>query len=450
MATSYWQVTISRTGFRAGMIPLCVAAFTAFAAYTVRAVSHKEKEWSYISAALAGIMFSLGFYTYIAYRMMPAVVLALLFILVIAAWHPKIGFPHVRRYGWHVVIALLAALITLVPMFVYFSQHPSAFIGRAGQVSIFSPDLQKQYGGGTLLGTLTYSVRTTLLSFFVGHGDLNWRHSVAGYPLLNPLVAFLFLLGFAFALSGCVNLVRRILQGKEIHLTLMDAYLVLLWLAMVVPVVTTAEGMPHALRSEGVVVPTFMMAGVAAAVIIHWVLRRMQGAVRRGVALGVIVGLIVVGGLYDGVLYFFIARNNAQAYEEYRGDLTQVAQFLNEYRQEHPDSTRPYLVLDAFSVQTVHFLTSVSAHDYQSHPDEEMHNYTLLDPATSSLTPLRPEEVIVFTQSTLPDADRYASKYTGQIELIRSQKNRFGEEIMRIYQGLPGSGPGLDDGSLDA
>lgn len=450
LATSYWQVTISRTGFRASLIPLCLAAFTAFAAYMVRAVSHNQKGLSYVYAALAGITFALGFYTYIAYRVMPGVLLAMLLILVLAALHPKIGFPHVRRYGWQVLIGILTALVTLTPLAWYFTTHRDAFIGRAGQVSIFSPALQQQYGGGTLFGTLSYSVRETVLSFFVGQGDLNWRHSVAGYPLLNPLVSFLFLLGFMFALGGCMTLLRRMIAGREIHYTIMDAYLVLLWLFMLVPVITTAEGMPHGLRSEGLVVPTFMFAGVAAAVVTHWVLRRMRGQVRRGVALGVIAGLLVVGGLYDGVLYFLVARNTAQAYDQYRGDLPQVSQFLNEYRSEHPESRRPYLVLDEFFVQTVHFLTSVAAHDFREHPDEEQHKYTLLDPATSHLTALAPGDVIVFTQSTLPDADRYAAKYVGQLDLVKSQKNRFGEEIMRVYKGNASASPKPDEADLDA
>lgn len=463
MATSYWQVTISRTGFRAGLIPLCIAAFTAFAAYAVWTVGHKEKGLSYVFAALAGVAFSLGFYTYIAYRMMPFVVLAMLFLLVLASFHPKIGFPHVRRYGWQTLVGLLAAVVTLVPLLWYFGQHREAFIGRAGQVSIFSPDLQKKYGGGTLLGTLAYSTTETVRSFFIGQGDLNFRHSVPGRPLVNPLVSFLLLMGLVWALSGCWQMARRMVAGKEVHLTFAHAYLVILLVAMLVPVVTTAEGMPHGLRSEGAVVPVFMLAGMAGAVIIHALLKRVKDGPWRGVGLGVVAGLMIVSALYDGAAYFLLARNDAEAYYEYRGDLTSVSQYLNEYAIAHGPYTasiqRPYLVLDEFSVQTVHFLTHVTntgepdtqhAHDFRDHPDEAKHKYVLLDPATSHLTALAAGQVIVFTQSTLPDADRYAEKYAGQVEILLQRKNRFGQEIMRVYKLRDGVVPSVDEADLDA
>ena len=440
LATSYWQMTISRTGFRAIMIPLCVAAFTALAAYVVQAVKQKKIGLSYLYAALAGMAFSLGFYTYIAYRMMPAVVLAVFIILLLAALHPKIGFPHARRYGWQALSGLLAALITLLPMIGYFLYHPDAFIGRAGQVSIFSADLQRHYGGGTLLGTLQYSVTETLLSFFAGHGDLNWRHSVAGYPLLNPLVGFLFLLGFVWALVGCWRLFVRMIRGKEIHYTLAQAYVVMLWVAMLVPVVTTAEGMPHGLRSEGLVVPIFMLAGAAGAVIVHWVQRRWKSEPWRGIALGLVAGLLLIMALYDGALYFLVSRNSPDAFREYRGDLTAVAAFINQYRVAYPDKPRPYLVLDEFSVQTPHFLTGdiERGYDFTDKSDEPLLKYSLLDPATSHLTPLAADELIIFTQSTLPDADRYATKYSGFLEVVQQQKNRFGQEMMRVYTLRPG------------
>lgn len=448
LATNYWHVTISRTGFRAVMIPLFVAAFTACVGYTIESVRRGRIWASYVLAVLGGLAFALGFYTYIAYRMMVGVVLAVLIILLIAALHPKIGFPHMRRYGWQILLSLLVAGLMIAPLAGYFVQHPEAFVGRAGQVSIFSPDLQRHYGGGTLIGTLAYSVRETLLSFVAGHGDLNWRHSVAGFPLLNPLVSFLFLLGLVWAFIGVWGLGVAMVRGREIHFNMIHAYLWLVFLGMLVPVVTTAEGMPHGLRSIGLAAPIFMLAGTAGAVVIRWLLKYMHANPGRGMVLGLGAGLLIAGSLYDGALYFLIARNDSQAYYEYRGDLTVVSEYINQYRAGHPDRPRPYLVLDEFSVQTVHYLASVVPHDYQSHPDESLHKYTLLDPATSALTALGADDVIIFTQSTIPDAERYNKKYIDQLELVTSQHNRFGQEIMRVYRLKPGALP--DEADLDA
>ena len=440
LATNHWHVTLSRTGFRAILIPLFVLLFTAWVGYTIQSVKRQQIFRSYWYAILAGMAWAGGFYTYIAYRVMVGVVIGVAILLALAALHPKIGFPHWRRYGKQLAVGMIAAVIVLTPLGWYFVQHPEAVVGRAGQVSVFSSDLQKQHGGGTLSGTLVYSASETLLAFFAGQSDLNWRHNVAGFPLLNQLTGLLFLLGLAWAIRGFIVVVGKIIQGTEVHLGMIYAYLLLLLAGMLVPVIMTAEGMPHGLRSIGLLPPIFMLAGTAAAVMVHWGMKKakLNQMPKRwtGVWQGVVVGVLALSVLYDGALYFLVARNDADAHYAYRADLTEVSKYINEYVRDNADKARPYLVLDKFSVQTVHWLTTVAAHEYtigdEAHPDVDMHKWELLDPATSHLTPLGPGEVIIFTQSTIFDAKRYEQMYP-EIKVREKRMNRFGQEIMRVY-----------------
>lgn len=461
LATSYWHVTLSRTGFRAIQIPLFVAAFTAFTGYTIQSVKKKQLTASYIYAALAGAAFTGGFYTYIAYRVMIGVVLGVFVLLLLAAIHPKIGFPHFKRYGAHIIIAIIAGLITFAPLGWYFIEHPDAFIGRAGQVSVFNKQLQEEFGGGTLTGTLLYSTEETLKSFFTGQGDINWRHNVAGYPLLNPLVGLMFLLGLIWTLHGTVQVALSLIRGKEVHLGMIYPYFLLVLFGMLLPVITTAEGMPHGLRSVGLIAPIFILAGTAAAVSYRWVLRWVGKGLPRSLASGVVIGLLILSAVYDGVLYFGITRNDSGAAYAYRADLTDVSNYINQYKKDHPNETRPYLVLDKFSIQTVHFLTHTLSgntsfpppHDYQDHPDEAEHLYTYLNPVDSYLTPLKAGEVIIFTQSTLPDADKYQQTYGNSLELIESRHNRWHQEIMRVYRAVKDGTPKanqVEEFNLDA
>jgi hypothetical protein len=442
LATNHWQVTLSRTGFRAILVPLFVALFTAWVGYTVAEVRRGKTGRSYLYAALAGAALAGGFYSYIAYRVMIGVVVGVVGLLLLAALHPKIGYPHGRRYRAQLAIAALAALLVIAPLAVHFAQHPADFFGRAGQVSVFNPDLQREHGG--LAATVLYSLRTTLFSFFAGAGDLNWRHSVAGFPLLNPLVGMLFLLGLAWTIRGTSWVAVKIIRGEEIHLGMIYPYLLLLLAGMLLPVVTTAEALPHGLRSIGLVFPVFLLAGTAGAVALRWLMARLRGQEAAwGLVVGVAAGLVLVMCFYDGALYFGVSRNDAEAHYAYRGDLTVVAQWLNDYlaRQDlfdrqaggGHDPARPYLVLDDFSLQTPHFLLSVTAHDFQEHPDAAQHRYRAVRPEMAHLVQLEPGEVIVFTQSTLPDADRFAEFNPGAT-LVTSQRNRFGQEIMRVYQ----------------
>lgn len=448
LATSSWHLTLSRTGFRAIQIPLILLLFTAFVGYTVKAVKEKRISMSYLYAALAGIVFSSGFYTYIAYRAIIGVVIGVVILLLLAALHPKIGFPHFARYGKQLLVAIVAGCITLAPLVMYFVAHPDDFIGRAGQVSIFNPDLQREFGGGTLLGTVIYSTNQTLLSFFY-HGDENYRHNVAGYPLLNPLVGFLFVLGICWALKGTYDVFRQIRKGKEVHLGMIYPYLLLVLLGMMLPVITTAEGMPHALRSIGMAAPLYMLAGTAGAVMLRSGLAWGKKRNLEGVVYGLAIGLLIVFSAYGPLLYFIVSRNSPAAYEAYRGDLAVVSDYINQYAASHKDATRPYLVLDPFFSQSVHFLASVSAHEYGSHPDEALHKYTLLDPGTSDLIVLRPGEVMIFAQSTIPDAVQYEATHKDSITTIESKLNKFGEEILRVYVGKS-STPVKQEFDLDA
>lgn len=450
LATSHWHVTLSRTGFRAILIPLFIALFTASVGYAVRAVAAKHHGRAYVYAALAGATLAGGFYTYIAYRIMVGVILGVLLIMLLAALHPKIGFPHLRRYRGQLSVAVVSGLLVLAPLGWYFWQHPQDFIGRAGQVSVWSHNLQQQYGGGELWPTILYSFRETITAFFAGNGDVNWRHNVAGFPLLNPLVGVLFLLGLSWFIHGTVRLFYTVAHGKEIHLSLIYPYVLLLLSGMLVPVITTAEGLPHGLRSIGLTLPIFLVAGTAASVCIYWIKRRLTH-LRRASAIGVAAGLLLLGTLYDGALYFGIARHDSEAYAAYRGDLTTVAAYLNEQHQQQPDSLRPLLVLDKFSLQTVHFLTSVAAHDHvvgnEVHPDEPQHRWIQVDPSIADATFVQPEQLIVFTQSTIAEADRYLRLHPS-IELVEQEYNRWGQEIMRVYRGVTGEPDKID--SLDA
>jgi hypothetical protein len=378
--------------------------------------------------------------------------------------------PHFKKYGWHLLFSVVAGLIVLAPLGWYFVQNPADFVGRAGQVSVFNEELQDEFGNGSLWLTIWYSIRETTMSFFAGQGDLNWRHNVAGYPLLNPLVGLLGLLGLAWAFIEFGFLLKKMYRGEEIHLSVIFPYLLLLIFGMAVPVVTTIEGIPHALRSVGMIVPIFMLAGTAGAVVIHWFQKKYKEGIIKDVCYGLVMGLLLLVMVYDGALYFFVSRNESEAYYAYRADLTEVAKYIDEKSKfQNPNfkddlgsrDRRPYLVLDKFSLQTIHFLTRSTerqgwklmsqAHDHtvgdEGHPDEADHRWRQIDPERSHLTALNPGEIIVFTQSTIFDTKRYEESHP-EVEVIDSRTNRFGQEIMRVYRlresGLPGEVEGIE------
>src|SRR5690606_37770165 len=132
--------------------------------------------------------------------------------------------------------------------------QPGSFIGRAGQVSIFSPDLNN----GDLVGTFLEVFRLTIFGFFT-EGDANWRHNVSGYPFLSPLVSPFFAIGLIVFSWAMLVLLRQVWRKNVQFKTAGQALIAVLFWFMLAPEVTTAEGIPHGLRLVGVIPAIYIM-----------------------------------------------------------------------------------------------------------------------------------------------------------------------------------------------
>ncbi|MCX6759253.1 MAG: glycosyltransferase family 39 protein [Candidatus Nealsonbacteria bacterium] len=394
LATSTWHTTLSRTGFRAILVPLFATLFFYFAYLVLKENSEKKRK---LFTVLAGLSLGLGFYTYISFRAM--VPILLLILILIALWK-----RHLFKLFWReMVIGFVVMILILLPLIIYFINHPDSFIGRAGYVSIFNPDQNK----GDLFGTFLEVSKKTFLMFFT-EGDLNWRHNVSGFGMLNPWVATFFAFGFLYSL---LIILKRFLKQSNCQDYLKYLVLIIWFLGMLGPELMSAEAIPHGLRAIGAMPVVFFFP----ALMIDYSWRKMNLKIFWSVFLGLI---LLTGLLYDFYLYFGISANSPDFYYAYRSDLTVVSNYLNERDLKE----KTYLVLDKYSVQTPEFLTA----RYQQ-------PYILVDPATSYQTQLKLGDQIVFTQSTIFDTKKF-ELYHPETKLIKKEFNQFNQEIMRIYE----------------
>lgn len=82
-------------------------------------------------------------------------------------------------------------------------------------------------------------------------GDFNWRHNLAGSPQLSIPVGIFFLYGIWLA-------VKKISREK---LAAVPELILLSWFAIVMlPVIISNEGLPHALRAILMIPPVFILA----------------------------------------------------------------------------------------------------------------------------------------------------------------------------------------------
>lgn len=237
MATSTWHIYFSRMGFRAILAPpLMVWALYLFLLSLRRAGSGRGG----LGAAVAGgIVFGLGFYSYIAFRVMPLVFLALL------PWRRR------ETAFWRVTAAfVLTTFVVALPIGAYYIGNPGAFLGRSADVSVFA--------GERPITELVSNVGKTVGMLFSG-GDENWRHNYAGEAELFWPVAVMLAIGIAVAVSA----VARRTADSRIYALLFT------WLGLaILPAALSSEGIPHALRSILMLPPVLLLAaagGVAAA-----------------------------------------------------------------------------------------------------------------------------------------------------------------------------------------
>jgi 4-amino-4-deoxy-L-arabinose transferase-like glycosyltransferase len=220
-AITLWPVHLSRIGLRAVLLVPCLTL--AFWLGT-RAYRHGLRhDW-----LLAGLVYGLAFYTYLAVRLTP-LVLAGLGLYLLLTRREQIG-RLLRGWGWFG----LGTAVTLTPLLILYLQQPELVLGRTGQVSILNEAVHQ----GNLLATLWHHLWLGL-GLFIWEGDTILRHNPAGRPMFDWLMAIPFLLGVGW----CVGATWRRQTAP---------LLLLLWTAVMLLPTILAEDTPHFLRAVGI------------------------------------------------------------------------------------------------------------------------------------------------------------------------------------------------------
>ncbi len=425
MAVSTWHVVLSRTAFRANLIAP-VGAFTFYFLLEAFTASDLKKRlwWSLAT----GAMFALGFYTYIAFRIMVPILGALILWPLVIDFIQQPRFAGIKKYFSAAIIAALGFTLVIAPIAHYFYTHPGSFVGRSGQVSVFNPELNQ----GKLVATIGEVTKESLLGY-VTHGDLNWRHNISGQPFLSTLVSPFFVLG----LIGTTLLAIRYAFQPRKRKNDWKYFLLAGWFwGMLLPVVTTAEGIPHGLRAIGTIPAVFIMAAWGLIVVMNIVSKvvdrywnwlsawkqKILSVAFNAKTIAFIAALI----LQSFFMYFVAAANTPENFYAFRSDLTVVSDYL----KQSGSKTNTYLILDKFSVQTTDYFTAVDG----AHPNNPKNQpYVQVDPEDSwKLSGLKSGDKIVFTQSSIFDIKKF-KQYHPEAHLTSEARNKFNQTVMAVY-----------------
>lgn len=264
MTVTLWPVHLSLIGLRAGLLPL-------FAALTIGAGVRAYRSGRAPDWLTAGAIYGLSFYTYLASRFTP-VVLVIFGLTLIAARRAKRLWPGA-------LIFLAAAALVAAPLAITALNNWDVVMGRPGDVSIFNPAIN----GGDATGTFIRSLAGAL-GMFNFQGDSIARHNVPYRPVFDALVTIVFIFGFVRLIQGASQTTRstsvalpdflqpdRSSAAERLPLPHQGpARFVLIWLAVMLLPTVLAEDAPHFLRAVGVLPVAMIVPAVGLDTLLRW------------------------------------------------------------------------------------------------------------------------------------------------------------------------------------
>ncbi|MCB9006235.1 MAG: glycosyltransferase family 39 protein [Ardenticatenaceae bacterium] len=256
-AITLWPVHLSRLGLRTILLP-AVLALTFWLG--TEAYRRQQPRWW----LAAGVAYGLGFYTYLAIRFTPLLLLVLGAFLL---WQGRRGRLW-RGLGWF----LWGTAVALLPLALFYLQNPELLLGRTDQVSILNPAINH----GDFWGTL-WRHGWQSLGLFFWRGDTILRHNPAGRPLFDWLMAGPFLLGVGWCLA---------------HWRKPAASAVLLWSGIMLGVTILAEDAPHFLRAVGILPAAIFLPALGLAWLWRW--PRLPQVARGGLVAALVLGSLLL------------------------------------------------------------------------------------------------------------------------------------------------------------
>lgn len=324
LATSYWAINFSRIGFRAIMVTFLLT----FAFYFFFKGLRTERIRTFL---LSGLIFGVGLHTYVAYRLAPLILIALLPFLILSYEY------FLKRFWKHGLAFILGAFISAAPLLLEFYAHPEHLSSRTGAVSIFSPEVNQ----GDFWGTFAKTFGLSLIKYNFW-GDQNWRHNYPPYPILDPFTGIFFLSAFGYLFYDLVRKVgRRIREGIHDPTLARSAFLIIAFFTMLIPEFLTEEGLPHALRSIGTQMPVFLIATMSILWVVKYAKRSHLGA---RLALFSLLFMALFGGAAINVskYFFFFGTSPTQM-----GAFDKKFRNMAEYVLALPSDKTKYIVANA-------------------------------------------------------------------------------------------------------
>ncbi len=178
-AVMRWHFNFCRNGFPTVQVPFYMFGTLGFLLYGLRT----GKRWAFVTSAL---FFSLGLYTYNAFKLFP------LLMLVLGAYELIADRPRMLKNKWNILLFTLLTAVLVSPLALHWAKNGIG--GREASNSILT-DIKGQKSMKPVWHMLK---KTTFM--FNREGDDNERHNLANHRMLDDVSGSLFVLGLFYAL----------------------------------------------------------------------------------------------------------------------------------------------------------------------------------------------------------------------------------------------------------
>ncbi|MGC9031250.1 MAG: ArnT family glycosyltransferase [Minisyncoccia bacterium] len=311
LATSFWHINFSRIGFRSILLPLflCLPFY-----FLLKGIREKK----YFFFAISGFSLGLGLYTYPSFRMVIFVLLiSVIFYFLFLKKEKELKF-----FFKSVLIFSFFAIISSLPFFFYMLNHITDTTQRLSQVSVFSTK--------NPIKNLTLCFIKTLGMFLIS-GDLNWRHNISGRPNILPFLGIFLYIGIIIMIYKIKNYFKEKNNKLLIYVFLLSWFFFLL-----APGFLTIEGVPHALRTIGVLPVVYLISTIGLLKSIEYFkIKKLS----KNIILILFSLILVFFGYYD---YFLVWAKSPQIKESFSYDYFRMGEFLNSL----PQNIQKYVIVN--------------------------------------------------------------------------------------------------------
>jgi 4-amino-4-deoxy-L-arabinose transferase-like glycosyltransferase len=387
-AFSFWAINFNRIAFRANMLPFILV----FSFYFFFRGIRTKKWWDF---AIGGLIFGVGSHTYIAFRIAPAIFIALVIALVLSRK------KFLKEYWKLLLLFVFVFSIVTAPIAHVIYSHSEYLHAPIDDISIFSPLINH----GHLVQTFLQSLFLSLIKYsYVG--DMNWRHNYPPYPILDPVTGVAFLFGLIYALIKLTRHLKIRFFQKQMSDELAAYFFLITWFfLMLAPEFLTGEGLPHALRSIGTL-PAVM---ILSALTFDYFLKDSEKKSKRyqKITFVSVIILLIFVGIFNPVKYFYFWANEPKVAESFDKNLTDISRYLKTLPPEQEKfvvgSFGPYhSPLDRLPIQVFNLDTPNVTYFYS------WQNFDQIRPKTDNF-------IVILTGKDLDTEKRLQDRFPGLI-----------------------------------